>query len=188
LYKSKAQTFLGDIAMVDHNTKTCFFFQVADKDLQNHPVKLSVLENVMNRLKIREKNYTLHLIFVTDFSTEYPFGSKFEMEQTLEEKQNHARVRAVTLSQWKDQSNDQEGHLSHFVKSSIVRTKLSVSEELPLPVVKSAAGQKKFLDIDIVKKKNLQAALKDLQLPHIGPPQRSALTPYSICSHLTSSP
>jgi hypothetical protein len=146
LYESKAQTFLGEMVMVDHNTKTCFLFHVTEKGIQYHPVKLSVLENVMNRLKIREKNYTLHLIFVTDFSTKYPLGSKFEMEQTLKEKQNHDRGRAVTLSQWKDQWSDQEGHLSHFVKSSIVRTKLSVSEELPLVIVeskKTAAGHKK---------------------------------------------
>jgi hypothetical protein len=192
LYQSRVHNFrLGDMVLVDHNTKTCFFFQVTLKDLPDHPVKLSVLETVMNRLKIREKNYTLHLVFVTDFSLKHPHGSKFELEQTVEEEKNKGRGQGITLSSWKDQWKDQEGHLSHFVKSSIVRTKLTVGEESVLPPAKPDGNEHNEAmilvtgqdpsSVDLllsthenetvatVTKPKLQAALKALRLPHTGP-------------------
>jgi hypothetical protein len=113
-----------------------------------------------------------------------PDGSKFELEQTLEEFESNPNGQDITLSSCKDQSKDQEGNLSRSVKSSIVQTKLTVGEESVLPVAKPdgnghiegmvlVKGQHPS-SVDLllskaVTKSKLQAVLKVLQLPQIGP-------------------
>jgi hypothetical protein len=120
VYKSRVHFNLGDMVMVDHNTKTCFIFFVRLTNLKNHPVKVSLLTKVMNHLKIREKNYTLQLVFVTDTAVHRQSGSmlKTTAKLTLEE------WRAAEMEK-KIKTKSQKIMLSELVKSVIVRTPMS---------------------------------------------------------------
>jgi hypothetical protein len=131
LYTSRAHNFrLGDMVMVDHRTKTCFYFQVTLLNLKKHPVKISVLKDVMTRLQILEKNYTLQLIFIVDVTAGLPSGSKFEATVGL--KDGQLTTAAFTLEEWKAfemqdkiKRRSDKVMFSERVKSVIVRTKLT---------------------------------------------------------------
>ncbi len=143
LYHSRAHNFrLGDFVVVDHEKKICYYLQVTLVDLKDHPVKLSVLEKVINRLKIIEKGYKLSLIFVLDRVNRFPTGSKFiipkgqskdEVETTLQQLKSDELKCA---KRWKD--------LAKYIETIVVRGSLSNSVESALrsdPKIAPAEGK-----------------------------------------------
>jgi hypothetical protein len=170
LYSSRVHNFrVGDFVMVDHEKKTCYFFQVTLLDLKDHPVKVSVLEDVMNRLKIVEKGYTFHLIFVIDKAIRFPTGSKFTISEVVKNEPKEESVKATTLHNLKN--GQKWEHFRDHVETTVVRAHLSLNILTGLPKEKSGP----FHFQDSMKKSQLQELAEEYGLSTIGECLRFAI-------------
>ena len=162
LYSSRVHNFrVGDFVMVDHEKKTCYFFHVTLLNLKDHPVRLSLLEDAMNGLKIVEKGYKFHLIFVIDVAIRFPTGSKFTFAEEVENVSKKEAVKMETTVQQMKKSQKWDKFINHF-ETTVVRARLSLDVCTELPKTKIGTLQ------DLMTKSQLQELAKRYHLSTSG--------------------